>query len=242
MRTVIFQSVRDQILRMMGWNPAVVSALQLERCVAFMQCNTRQGWEYGFFPEWTVLEERTPVSQVIAYEQAGQTKMGEIAAVYPYQPDALRDLADGSGRRMAYTLGSDGITILDDLPASGTAWVRFRLQFPRFSTAIYAGGISPIAGYVVMWPNNSTDEQQGGDCYMATQDAQGAWSWVLQPFPAILEQFVVMKTMADLLRTEAQPERAAAYEADAADEIIRVWRAEGGQQQLLQRTRFRGCY
>ena len=309
MRTVVFQGVRDQILRMMGWDPSVATANQIVRCTEYMQCNLRQGWEYGFWPEWMFIEERAfaadyrtdvtygataliwdpvgreyyesaqdgntghaltdaawwtlhkilvPAESVIALEQPGKTKIGEVAAVYPTQLDALRDVSTGRGRRLDTMLGQGGITVLGNIvPATTcgypgmislglpevrkTVWVWFRKQFPRFSAQLYAGGSNYPEGYVVLWPVTS-DEQQGGECYMTRQDAAGNWFWDKQDFPAIMEQFVLMLTMADLLRGEMQMERAAELDAQAQEEILRVWRVSGGQQGILQRTRFRGAY
>ena len=292
MRTIVFQSVRDQILRMMGWNPAVATDEQKHRCTEYIQCNLRQGWEYAFFPEWMPLEERAcaddydasltyglgaivwdatakqymssaqaancghaltdagwwtshlltaPTETVISLEQRGKTKMGELFAVYPAQSDACKDILDGGGRRIDAILGENGIMVLGALPTSGTVWVRFRKQFPKFSNELWTPGSTYPENYVVLWPT-TTDEQQGGQCYMARITSAGEWYWELQEFPAIMEQFVMLATMADMLRGEGQMERAAVLDQKSENEIVRVWRVTGNQQGITQRTRFRGCY
>ena len=309
MRTIVYQAVRDQILRAMTWDPAVVTANQMQRVTESMQRNLRQGWEYGSWPEWMCIEERAfasdyrtdltygtnalvwdpvgreyyasaqdgntghaltdaawwtlhkilvPAESVIALEQPGKTKIGEVTAVYPTQLDAQMDVSTGRGRRLDTALGQDGITVLGNtVPATTcgypgmislglpevrkTVWVRFRKQPPKFSAELYAGGSNYPEGYVVLWPVTS-DEQQGGECYMARQDAAGGWFWELQGFPSILEQFVFDLVLADLLRGEQQMERAAGLQDDGDAELLRVWRVCGGQQGVLQRTRFRGAY
>jgi len=291
-RTVVFQAVRDEILGLMVWGPTVATADQIHACTDYLQAAVRRGWEFDFFPEWTVLEERTfaadhsllttygladmvwdptgedyyksaqaanlnhaltetawwtpydlvaPTDTVLAREAAGKTSMGEVAAVYETEEDGLRDVVDGSGRRVDYALTPTGMTLFGVVPNS--VWVRFRKQPPRFSTTLWSAGGTYPAGYVVLWPATATsDEQTGGECYMAVQDAAGAYSWLKQDLPAILERYAMLATMADLLRREGQPERAGAAAADAEDELDRAWRVSMGQQGVMQRTRFRGCY
>ena len=309
MRTVIFQSVRDQVLAEMNWEPSVATALQIKKCTNGIGRNVRKGWEYAFWPETMFCEERAfandwsaantyakgaitwdpgglayyvsaedanignaltetawwtphdisvPTESTIALEQAGKTPIGEVAAIYPLALDAQLDVSMGAGRRMESALGQDGITILGNVlppavlgypgylmvgmpPVRKTVWVRFRKQHPRFSADVYAAGNNYPAGYVVLWPT-TTDEQQGGECYRARQDAADNFYWELQEFPAFLEQYVYLTTMADLLRGESQHERADDLDTQAQDEIQRTWKVQGGQQQVLQRTRFRGCY
>jgi len=237
MRTVNFQVVRDQILRMMGWNPDVATPLQVARVTEYVQCNLRQGWESDFFPEWSPLEERSFDSgtQNIGRFQTGETPIGEFYGVYPSERDGQRDQIDGSGRRYNIYHNEDGITVLDC--GESTVWVKFRRQFPRFTTVVFDDEATYVAGEEVLMATT-------GECYIARYSSATppVLSWELQGFPAIMEQVVVMQTMADLSRAEAQPERADGFEARAAAELIRVGRVMSEQQQLLRRGRFRAAY
>lgn len=303
MRTINFQTVLNNALRQMGWDPTVATDAQKARVAASVGVHLGRAWDYDFWPELTCIEERAYAndwsaaitfgegdvvwdpttrlyytslenantgnavtdtdwwaatdlkdleSYVVAWEQRGKTRIGEVLGVYPTQLDAWNDQSRGAGRRLAKALTGDGLQLLDAIvtqmdPVTNapqlvtglkTVWVRFRKQAPRFTTNLWNEGGVYAEGEVVLWPTSNND-QQGGECYRATLSVDNAWGWEKQEIPLMFEKFLQIAVLEDVLAFEQH--RQANYEI-ADDELFRVNKVQMNQQGLVQRSRFQGCY
>lgn len=60
MRTVTFKSVLHRAAHLMGWDPTTADLTdeRAARCAEAIQDRCREGWQWAFWPEWTILEER----------------------------------------------------------------------------------------------------------------------------------------------------------------------------------------
>ncbi len=226
MRTVQFKSVYEQVLRLCALDPddTTFSAARQEMVADAITRRVKEAWEYAPWPELCVVEERTPVSGVVATEQSDQTVLGEVFGVWSADPRSSAD----SARSYAFEPTEDGIEILDDISGS-TVWVHFRRVPNRFTRAEWDGDTTYRLGSLVYYPTN-------GETYQATL-TDGAETWTLVSFPYILEAPVVLMAAGDVLRNNGQHEKADELEARGLkaldDQVLKTF----GQQGMSTRMR-----
>jgi hypothetical protein len=202
MRTVTFKSVYDQVMRMAGLDPAdaTFSAARQEFVADCITRRVREGWEYDLWPELMTVEARTPVAGLIAYEQSGQTQLGEVEGVYSANPETAANTA----RSLGFTMSAAGAQITDTA-APASVYLRFRRRPNRFTRVAWDAGAAYAEGDLVYYAST-------GECYQAVLDGTDEeWAWMA--FPYILESFVVPAAAADYLRDCGQHERADELEA-----------------------------
>ncbi len=230
MRTVTFKSVLDEVVLLKGFQPDQLdlSASQALVMAKYMERWCRQGWEYAFWPEWTLVESRTPVSSVVSLEQSGQTKIGEIEGVYKSEKAARL----GYGR-VDYVLTASGIDLSHTSGAPATPYIKFRKRPPRFTTEAWSEGNTGAydEGYVVYFPATVGSQLQG-ECYLLEPDGNGSFEWVKQDLPAILKDVVVYGAYSDCLKQDGKHEDAGRWAQWAQDELHRVHNLVFRQQKL----------
>jgi hypothetical protein len=220
MRTVTFKSVYSQVVRLCALDPAdaTFSAARQEMVADCINRRVREAWEYAAWPELCVMEERTPVSGLIAYAQSGQTVLGEVFAVWDKDPRVYPDTA----KTYAFEPTENGIQILDTLSGS-TVWLNYRRSPNKFTRAAF----DAVAGYVL---GDLMYYETNGECYQATEDGNGSETWTLISFPYVIEQYVVLAAASDVYRDSAQHEKADELEARAVKAIEDQYDKTFGQQ------------
>ena len=216
MRRIRFLSVLHGIARMGGVNPAEgdYTDAYVWGLAEFVNMRVREGWEWIFWPEWTVSEERTPVDDVVSLEQSGETEIGEVFGVSKNDSDSNENTQWISWKRT-----SGGIYVPD---APSTVWVRFRLRPPEFTGVEYVGTTAYVTGDVVYVVS-------AGECYKALQGSTGqnpvteSSYWELVEFPYVLGNFVKRAALADSLREEDEDDvRPARMEGRAYEDLYRA--------------------
>lgn len=160
----------------------------------------------------------TPFDKYVAYEQTGQTKLGEIKMVSRRDPRVF----PGRAWPIAFGKTSLGVQMLDRT-APNLVWVTFRLRPPQFTTTLYSAGGNVALNETRYWPTGSGGT---GECYQAlqaqtpaVQPPSTAAFWVKIDFPEILTNFVKRAVFADSLSDQKQQDRKAVELAEALDEL-----------------------
>ena len=228
MRTVTFKSVLDELVMLKGFQPDQLdlSASQALTMAKYIERWCKIGWEYAFWPEWTLVEARTPASSIIAYDQAGQTLIGEVQGVYKTEK-AARDEYD----RLEVWLTAAGIDLTNTSGAPATPYVKFRKRPPRFTSEPWSEANAAVyeEGYLVYFPA-TVASQLAGTCYQLEDDGAGSFTWVKQDMPAILKDVVVQGAFSECLKQDGKLEEARNWKEDAWDELRRVWKIAFDQQ------------
>jgi hypothetical protein len=228
MRTVTFKSVWEQVVRMCALDPddTTLTSARQEMVADCITRRVREGWEYAPWPELCVIEERTPVSGLVAYAQSGKTVLGEVFGVWSADP---RDNPD-TAKQYAFEPAEDGIRILDTISGT-TVWVHFRRVPARFTRVAYDAGVGYSEGDLVYYATT-------GECYQAAI-VEAAETWELVSFPYILETFAVLAAASDVYRDMGQHEKADEIEPRAfkalEDQTIKSF----GQQMQSRRMNVR---
>ena len=87
----------------------------------------RKGWNRANWPEICRIEQRTPASSVVEYEQSGEEAIGELLNIfraYPY--------SNTFPYEVAYTLDYRGAVLLG-ATSLGTVYVHYRQRIPDYS-------------------------------------------------------------------------------------------------------------
>lgn len=152
-------------------------------------------WEFYPWPETVTVESRTPVSQIIGYQQAGENAIGEVMSVSVRHPET-----DNQPGFIPFGLNADGIIV----PASvATAvYVRYRKPSPEFTASDYAAATAYAVDDLVYYGTT-------GDCYRCIQAGTGNEPtdtdfWELQQIPRILDRAIREGAYTLQLREEGQ--------------------------------------
>lgn len=228
MRTVTFKSVLDEVVLLKGFQPDQLdlSSSQALLMAKIIERWTRIGWEYAFWPEWTLVEARTPASSVVSLDQAGQTKIGEIQGVYSTAKKAWQEC-----NAVEYQLTASGIDLTHTTGAPATPYIKFRRRPPRFTTEAWnADNVANYeAGYIVYYPQ-TVSSQLAGECYQLESDGNGSYSWVKQDMPTILKDAVIHGAHSDIKRQDGKVDEAEYWESRFWNELYRAWDVSIKQQ------------
>jgi len=219
MRLVTFKRVYDQVLRRVGLDPADAgfSAVRQEFVADAISMRCKEGWEWDFWPELSVVEERTPVSGLVAYEQSGQTQLGEVMGIWTANPET----SPMTARSYAVVMTASGAQIMDTA-VGATVFVKFRRRPSRFTRVAFDGAASYADGDLMYYATT-------GECYQAQSS-----EWVMMPFPDLLEQFVVWTAAADYLRDTSQHEKADEHEGRGYELLEKQHQKTFAQQQMFR--------
>jgi len=215
MRTVNF---RDDVL----WAVAFKLGLdprkdllsdQANAITSFINAWVRRLYDKFDWPEWTIIEERTPNgSHFVDYEETNKTPIGRVYKVYLLDPDLVRGPVDTPFRLLA-----NGIHVGFD--HGSTVFIKFTTRAPKFTAIPYDATKTYDTDDLAYSP-------QRGNCYKSVQDANTGnqltdtdW-WALQEFPVALADPVVRGAYSDALRDEGQTDKAGVEEQGAGQQGV----------------------
>lgn len=210
MRTVNFRDVVIYgIAYRLGLDPARdLRADTLLSWATFVNLWVQRLWEKFDWPEWTVIEERTPNSNhIVALETPGTTPIGKVHKVYLRDPSGTRGPLDAPFRMTA-----EGLHVGFDHGTS--VWIKFTTRPPQFSGATWQSTTTYSAG-------NKVFALGAGNVYRALAastniaPSNDATKWELVPFPEQLAEPVIRGAYADALRDDGQTDKAMAEEQAA---------------------------
>ena len=213
MRTVNFQKdVIWAIAYKMGLDPDVsIGALtgdEAEAYVAFVNIWVRRLWDKLDFPEWTLIEERTPdANHYVAFEQSNKTPIGRVYKVYLRDPATNRGPIDTPFRLLI-----SGIHV--GFNHGATVFIKFTKRAPTFTSVPWNAATTYGIGGLVFDPasGNCYSSLQADNTNHAVTDA--VW-WALVEFPFAICDPVVRGAYSDALREEGQTDKAQAEEQGA---------------------------
>lgn len=151
---------------------------------------------------WTKL---IPFNRYIAYEQTGQTKIGEFLAITSKDPRNF-----SATKEYSFELTALGANLVSDV---NTVWVKGRKHRPLLTGDNYSSSSTYSSGNQVYF---------GGSFYEANTSVAvnespttAASKWDLVELPYIFQGYLIRGAYADYLRATGNNELAAAADADA---------------------------
>jgi hypothetical protein len=203
----------------------------------YYQCHTAHTSSGTLVPDATGGNERwgvlTPFDRYVAYEQTGETKIGDTFRATQVNPRLF--WADGD---LDYSLSENGVQVVNDVPS---VWLTFRTQEPvlkgdNFSaTATYTANVSQV-----YYRSTTAPETYPGNFYnCVTTTSAGespettAAKWSVVEIPLFLERYLVQGAYADWLPGDGQNDKKmpALLEAERliSDQVL-LLRGQQGQR------------
>jgi hypothetical protein len=225
MRTYNYYDYLARVSALCGIDSSTLTTQELAAYSGYAHKNVRVAWNAFQWPGACLVEQRTPVSGLVAWEQTGQTAIGEVFGVYETSP-----LLFTAPRRLRYTLDVSGVRIVESSVPT-TVWVRFRRLAPELSGTAYANG-SYSAGSVVYHPTTGSLNYYKASAAVTSGQTPGVHaSWVLQSIPDYCFEYVIHASFSDWLRSDGQTDKAnaelALADAFLAEEIDLYERQQG---------------
>lgn len=156
----------------------------------------------------------TPFDKYIAYEQTGQTAIGEVRDVFTRDPRVNRNFATAN-----WTLSTNGVQVPDG-PA--IVWLEFRTRFKPLVGDDYSASTAYAVGDQILF-NSSGSVKNFYECVSATSPGQSpnthAAKWSLIEIPYLFQPYLVTGAFADYLIMDGQMDKAAA-QARLAEEYL----------------------
>lgn len=207
MRTVNF---RDEVLYPLAYKAGLdpnanFLADQANAFVTFINSWVRRLYDRFDWPEWTVIEVRTPTNHVVPYVAGGgTTPIGKVYKVYLRDPQLTSGPID-----TPFKLSEAGIHC--GFQHGTNVWIKFCRPAPKFTVALWINTKAYAVGDVVY---NEAD----GNCYSAIATSTGValtdnTKWTVVLFPAALSDLVVRGALSDVMRDEGKGDLAQAEEA-----------------------------
>ncbi len=154
-------------------------------------------------------EETSIFERIVAYEQAGETRLGDVLGVWRSDPRTVN-----APRPLGFRLLDDGILLPTDAPA--TVWVQTRLAPPRLTTEAYDAGTTYT-------PDDVFYLASTGQCYVPLEEITGTSPvdaptlFTVQEIPAVVADAAARMAKADYLADDGQDDKAFAQERRATD-------------------------
>jgi len=193
-------------------------------------------WQAAKWPEVTATESRTVTQSggdegnYIALNQAGQTEISEVFAVYTKSPKANQDVEE-----LTWYLSENGIQIAQN---NATVHVYFRKVPPTLTGDLYSQSTSYVSGDQAYDNTNknfytaNTSHSSGSDNSPYNRPS----GWDLVSIPAIFQDYLIRGTYSDYLRHNGELDRARVAEADARDvldhELFKLHQQQGQTTRL----------
>jgi hypothetical protein len=197
----------------MGLDPTLDLPTDLARAyVSFINAWVRRLYPNFDWPEWTLIEQRTPdASHYVDFAQAGKNVIGQVMKVYLVDPSTVQAISD-----IPFKLNASGIHV--GFNHGTNVWIKYIKAAPAYTWAPY----SSTATYA---KDGLTYDPTSGNCYLSLQNANtgqalsNATWWALVPFPLDLVELVVGGAYADALREDGQTEKANVQEQAVLAEL-----------------------
>jgi hypothetical protein len=177
----------------------------------------------------------TPFDKYIAYEQSGQTALGEVRDVYSADPRVNRGFGTPN-----WTLSTNGLQVPDG-PA--IVWVEFRTRFTPLVGDYWASGTSYVVGNQVLY-NSSGSVNNFYTCIQATSSVAPSNTsyWTIIEIPYLFQPYLVNGAYADFLKMDGQMDKAAAQDRMADEYLANELMKLHDQQPQYQRLSVRNAY
>ena len=198
-RTIPFKRVLHGVWTRTGGDPASQNNLETNAAHAvteYINEAYKFAWQFYEWPEALTVEQRTFASQLVEWEQSGETAMETVLGVSQDDP-RLKAYA----RPVTFKSGPAGIYVPSDF-ASSELWITYRKPAPWFTATEYDGSTSYALGDTVYYATS-------GECYECIQAGSGNLPtdtdyWTKLDFLAILEAAVKQGARSEWLREEGQ--------------------------------------
>ena len=201
-----------------------------------MSRRIKYAWQAAKWPETCVTEQRTVTQSggdegnYIALNQAGETEISEVFAVWNKSPKSNQDNVD-----LTWFLSENGIQIAE---ANTTAYVWYRKVNPTLFGEAYSQNNTYSAGQQV-YDTTVTNFYTATDTIPSGSDnspATAPANWALVSIPVIFQDYLIRGTYADYLRHNGELDRARVAEADARDvldhELLKLHTQQGQTTQI----------
>ena len=190
----------------------------------------------GFLPTTTaVFAPLTDFDRYVAYEQSGETKIGDVVGVYDKSPRAWRDAVS-----VDYQLSPNGIQVLED--NRDTVWIEFKTKTPVLVGDTFSTSATYTANVDQVYFRGSTSSYPGNmyDCIVTTTAGQSpqttAASWSVVNIPRIFQRYLERGAFADYLISTGQSEKAMAEDAKAEQLMTELRYKVGATQNQVRRN------
>lgn len=230
-----YGQILNQVLNLSGIDRATLPTLEWNLFRDLSSRRLKYAWQAAKWPEVTVTESRT-ITQTggdegnyIALNQAGQTEIGEVFAVWNKSPKSNQDQVS-----LTWYLSENGIQIAEN---NTTAYLWFRKTVPTLTGALYSSSSAYNTGDQVY-------DNTAGQFYEANQSVVAGSNsptdqpsyWDVVAIPNIFFDYLVRGTYSDYLRHNGELDRARVAEADARDvldhELLKLHTQQGQTTRL----------
>ena len=225
-RTITYDRFLGRVAPYTGVQKSDLNTDDKAALLSFFNRAIRYIWEYDRWPEVCTIETRTPSSNVIAWEQAGETAIESVFAIYDVDPHGTT-----APVLQKYDLITSGAKLIDEDATTSAVYVWYRHQVPDF----YGDDYSATATYAA---DDQVYYDTSGEYYICTAGTMGNaptetayWTKLSLPFRFI--DYCVASAYADWLRQDGQASKAALQDRTAVEaldkELDRLEREEGYQ-------------
>jgi hypothetical protein len=176
-----------------------------------------EAWEKDWWPTLMLMEERTPVSLLIAWNQTDETRIGTPRNVWTRDPRVYDD-----AYKLAFGVTADGIRILPVLLAHTTVFLEFRPLAPALTFEKHATSRPYLAG-------EAAYDETTRDSYLCLTANTGAalsnaTYWARQSIPAFLAMAVSLLAASDEWQRSGAEQKAKDFLARGTRELgLRRW-------------------
>jgi hypothetical protein len=178
-----------------------------------------------------------PFDKYIAYEQTGQTAIGEVRDVFNADPRVNRLFTPAN-----WTLSTNGVQVPDG-PA--TVWLEFRTRFKPLIGSDYSASTAYAVGDQILF-NSSGSVLNFYECVTATSAGESpnthASKWSIIEIPYLFQPYLVNGAYADFLKMDGQMDKAAAQDRMADEYLANELMKLHDQQPQYQRLSVRNAY
>ena len=192
----------------------------------FYQCRvtTTAGIEPTDEDYWAAL---VPFDRYVAYEQEGETALGDVLKVTELNPKIYR-----SPKPVTFSLSENGVQVLEEL---GWVWIEFRLRVPVLTGDVYDSDAAYAADDQVYYEGDFYNCIEAATAGENPADVPEKWEKV--ELPLFLESYLVQAVFADYLEMEGQKEKAQAElglaELALADEALLLFGQNPERSELM---------
>ena len=212
MRTTTYERILQRVCALMGIPRDDLQADEEAIIREHASTALKEIWHMGSWPFCTTTEARTPSSNIIAWEQAGEAKIDTAIAVYDKDPYGTSEAA-----RVPFIPTGDGI-LLVGTGSTADVYVTYR----RYPPDLYGDEYSSTAAYAA---DGQAYYSTTGDFYRAKQSTTGnaptdTTYWERLTIPYDFQDYVAHAAYANWLRSEGQDQKAAMQAATSAERIL----------------------
>ena len=199
------------VVRKMGIDPTIDFSSDLAEAYAdFINLAVKKLWPLYDWPEWTLIEQRTPVAHIIDFAQAGQGIIGRPLKLYLRDPAATDAIVD-----IPFKVNSLGIHC--GFEHGTNVWLKYIKPAPQFSATAWLAATTFGLGALTYQPTD-------GNTYVSIQAANtnhsppnGAW-WAVVDFPEQISVQAIRLAYAEALKEDGQIQAGEAEEKAAFEE------------------------